>query len=681
MRGRDPAIPRTPRKGQSAAGGRISERFERRQGAGAAAQTDAEGCRRDRAAGKISVTIFRTVSPAPAPAAEPGAARAATPRAALAALAGDRPFRAFATLWMLLQLGVLLPPSVAPWILAYRYDVIFLVLGAATAVALALAARSAAAVGERQALLLAAAAFALWATQETIDFLAADAAVHGALAVLNTGLLLGFYLLLLLAVDVGRSGTDAPRISSARAVERFGVGLGILFLYLYWVALPAHFEGRFPLTRAPSPFFFELLDFALIAFVAISWRREPEPRRRAAWCAAFATGVALALADLLTLTAERGGWSYAELPWTDPIWLLPHLLVVAAARLLVVLPAGPRRAPVEEEEAVPPGRVSLLFLLLLVHSAAHLLDERWAGPAGAAAAAARNWLELGALAVLGPLAVVHQRLLERAIDRMRREVGDARVRLEASRRLDALGRLAGGVAHDFGNDLQVILGYTERLLDGEPEPARRRQLESVRVAAERAAELNGELLAVGRSPARPAAPLLLDESITGLLPRLRELAGTEVVVSFTPGAAGAEVAFGALQLERVLVNLAANARDAMARGGRLALTTAWRSLGPAGAAGFEETVTSGEYAELSVADSGDGMDEDTLGRLFEPFFTTKGPGRGNGLGLIVVQGLIRRAGGHVRVESAPGRGTRFEILLPIAGALEPPAIETAVPTP
>src|SRR5690606_35084419 len=122
------------------------------------------------------------------------------------------------------------------------------------------------------------------------------------------------------------------------------------------------------------------------------------------------------------------------------------------------------------------------------------------------------------------------------------------------------------------------------------------------------------------------------------------------------------------------VNLAANARDAMPDGGRLALTTAWRSLGLAGAAGFEEQVAAGEYAELSVADSGAGMDTETRARLFEPFFTTKGPGRGNGLGLIVVQGLIRRAGGHVRVGSTPGRGSRFEILLPLAGT-EAPAID------
>jgi signal transduction histidine kinase len=617
---------------------------------------------------------------APAPSAALEAERAAAPTGAASALASDRPFVAFAATWLVLQLVALVPASVAPWVLAYRYDVVFLVLGAATATTLALTARSAAAVAERQALLLAAAAFGLWATQETIDVFFAEASSRGALAVLNTGLLLGFYLLFLLAVDVGRAGTDAPRISSARAVERLGVGLGILFLYLYWVALPAHFEGRFPLTRAPSPLFFELLDLALIVFVAIALRREPERRRQLAWRAALGAVVALALADLLTLTAGRGGWSFVDLPWTDPIWMLPHLLVVAAARTLVVLPAGERRPPAEEL-AVPTGRVSLLFLLLMAHAAAHLLDLRWAGAPEAEAAMARNWLELGALAILGPLAAVHQHLLERTVDRMRREVLEGRVRLEASRRLDALGRLAGGVAHDFGNDLQVILGYTARLLDGEPDPARRRQLGAVRTAAERAAALNAELLAVGRAPARPAAPLGLDAAIGALLPRLREVAGETVGVTFTPGAAGAEVAFGPLQLERVLVNLAANARDAMPEGGRLALTTAWRSLGPAGAAGFEERVAAGEYAELSIADSGAGMDRETLDRLFEPFFTTKGPERGNGLGLIVVQGLIRRAGGHVRAESAPGRGTRFEILLPIAGAAEPPALEAAVPIP
>ncbi len=225
--------------------------------------------------------------------------------------------------------------------------------------------------------------------------------------------------------------------------------------------------------------------------------------------------------------------------------------------------------------------------------------------------------------------------------------------------MEAVGRLAGGVAHDFNNLLTAILGFSHLALQQVDDPALRADLEQVIVTAERAARLTSQLLAFSRQQPQTVKLADVAESLTALEPMLRCLIGADVALAteFAPNLGRVAVDPG--QLEQVVMNLAVNARDAMQSGGRLTLRASTSVAEP------DERRPQG-YVVIEVADTGSGMDAETLARVFEPFFTTKEEGRGTGLGLSTVYGIVRQSGGTVSVESRPGVGTSFFVNLPIA---------------
>jgi PAS domain S-box-containing protein len=239
-------------------------------------------------------------------------------------------------------------------------------------------------------------------------------------------------------------------------------------------------------------------------------------------------------------------------------------------------------------------------------------------------------------------------------------------RLGQAEKMEAIGRLAGGVAHDFNNLLTVISGYTEILLARSDVPGRE-QLAEIAHAAEQAAGLTRQLLAFSRRQVLHPRVLDLNDIVAGMEPMVRRIIGDDVSVGvrLTPGLAAVEA--DQAQVERVILNLAANARDAMPNGGRLTIETANVELD-------DDYVTSrgegtpGANVLLAVSDTGVGMSEDVQRHLFEPFFTTKGPGAGTGLGLSTVFGVVKQSGGSIYVYSEEGRGTTFKIYLPAAEA-------------
>jgi signal transduction histidine kinase len=233
-----------------------------------------------------------------------------------------------------------------------------------------------------------------------------------------------------------------------------------------------------------------------------------------------------------------------------------------------------------------------------------------------------------------------------------------------SQKMEAIGRLAGGVAHDFNNLLTVIRGHGElvvRKLEGD-HPMRRNLLE-IGLAAERAAALTHQLLAFSRKQVLQPRTLDLGEVVERMSTLLQRLIGEDVeLVTRRRGPLGSVRADPA-QMEQVIVNLAVNARDAMPQGGVLDLELANVELDQTFAHGHAGMVP-GAYVVLSVTDTGQGMDEDTKARIFEPFFTTKEVGKGTGLGLATVYGIVKQSEGFIWVYSEPGRGTTFKIHLP-----------------
>jgi PAS domain S-box-containing protein len=239
-------------------------------------------------------------------------------------------------------------------------------------------------------------------------------------------------------------------------------------------------------------------------------------------------------------------------------------------------------------------------------------------------------------------------------------------RLIQAQKMDAVGRLAGGVAHDFNNLLVVISGYTDLLLGTVKDDASLTQLREISQAAGRAGELVAQLLAFGRRAPSLTELVDLDALIRGIEPMLRRLLDRDIGLVVEVADEISPVRADSGQLEQVLVNLVINARDAMPDGGEIRLQATHAGL--EGAQAAELGLAAGQWVLLTVADNGCGMSGETRARIFEPFFTTKAPGKGTGLGLATVFGIVEQASGTIAVDTEPGRGTTFSIYLRAANA-------------
>ncbi len=251
--------------------------------------------------------------------------------------------------------------------------------------------------------------------------------------------------------------------------------------------------------------------------------------------------------------------------------------------------------------------------------------------------------------------------------------------LHQAAKMEAIGQLAGGIAHDFNNLLTVIGGYAQLLSISTPDAALiRRAAAEITKASERATMLTSQLLVSSRKQVAQLAPLDVNASIHGLLSVIERLVGENTRIERNLEAELPSIIADRIQIDQVLLNIILNARDAMPAGGRIEVSTRLRSLSKHEAS--LRRLAEGQYVVLSIADQGHGMDERTLARLFEPFFTTKEPGRGTGLGLATVYGIVQSCRGAIHVESTPGKGSTFDVYFPIAdsAATEPTA---AVPAP
>ena len=257
----------------------------------------------------------------------------------------------------------------------------------------------------------------------------------------------------------------------------------------------------------------------------------------------------------------------------------------------------------------------------------------------------------------------------------------AELQLRQAQKMEAIGQLASGMAHDLNNVLTVILGYADLIAEQiGPDKPIGGDLQEIVFAAERASALTHRLLAFSRKHRAAPVPLALNAVVDAVVPMLRRLLPESIDMEVSLGAEVLPVEADAIELEQVVINLAVNARDAMSSGGRLTIVTRPARLSAAEAEGRE--VPPGDYVVLSVRDTGVGISAGAQKVMFDPFFTTKAPGHGTGLGLAAVRGVVSRSGGYIEVESEPGAGAEFTIYLPrTALPIEVPAPKERVGAP
>jgi signal transduction histidine kinase/CheY-like chemotaxis protein len=488
-------------------------------------------------------------------------------------------------------------------------------------------------------------------------------------------LFLAYYFTLLLATAVKpHERTDALPLSPILLTEVVAGLVLAIGLLEYFVLLPSRLTPTAYESYVPSLSLYVLLDVVLVVRVGTWCWRGAGRRWRIPYAALAAAFACTLLHDIHELLVYSAGQLLTPSVW-DIIWWAQFACLILAARASAIASrtedAGPTDdfAPVHQQLFGPV--VSFAFILPVIHLGGHL-----SGLLDSVLDAQREIVVLACAVALGALAVFHQKLMNDQYRVVSRTLHEAQIQLQQSRKMEALGRLAGGVAHGFNNLLSVIVGYTEILMERiGPGEKNLDALQQIRFAAERAATLTRQLATFSRGRLDQEVSLDLDQALVTHVPTIRRMLTEGILLNVVPGSGGAWILVDPQQFERALLNVVANARDAMPGGGTLSITT--RALVVAAKESPAlDLVPPGPYVEVTVADTGHGMDDDVRSRLFEPFFSTRSGEDHRGLGLPIVYGVVRQASGHIQVDSQPGKGAIVRMYFP-----RHPAPVEAVPVP
>ena len=462
--------------------------------------------------------------------------------------------------------------------------------------------------------------------------------------------------------------------SSGDVLYRFsliGASVFIALMFGYFVVVPWAVQPSENLQYFASFNLYVTLDTLLTLKFALLFFLTRDPRWRRCFALMAAANGVLAVGDLLEGLGLAAILETVEGGRIDTIWLFTHFFL-----FVMILTCTGRAAKIEErsEETLSPIQ-SLLpfyaFALPLVHLGLDLL-----GYLDPNARAPREAIVFFGLVLFGALSLLQQVNLERAVASLRsaltiRALDD---KLRQSQRLEAIGRLAGGIAHDFNNLLMVIKSYAElavQQLSAGDQPVREKLAEIDR-AADRAAGLVRQLLAFGRRQVLRPEVVHVNDLVNSLQDMLSRIIGDDVdlTVKLAPDAGHTRV--DPALLEQVIVNLVVNARDAMPRGGEVTIGTRLVDFDPGRS---RKSPDDPGRVELTVSDTGVGIDPEIRDRIFEPYFTTKDMEKGTGLGLATVYGIVDQSGGSIEVESESGVGTTFRVCLPRAPEAPPADVD------
>ena len=546
----------------------------------------------------------------------------------------------------------------------YRDDLSFALLAAVVAFASFAGVGAARSRSERRFRTLIGASFSLWAAIELLELVFGKTAAGGNFAPLDSLFVVYYVLFGFAALDDRRLG-EAAETRLLRALRRAETAVFACGVFVYFVVLPSQLDPDSFASYLPSAFLYVALDGYLLALFARRLLRAESAAEKTRWRLVTLSGALFLVSDALFFFDVSGAFDASLYPLVDFVWFVPHLALIFALRM----PGTGERTSGEVdlgERELPPAPFAPSFLYAALVPLIHLVAATIGVASGPAAQAQRAWA-LALTVLLGGLAAYHQRRIVNTHLALRRELLESRQRLGAARKLEAIGHLAAGVAHDFNNLLTVVVGRAELLLGRTTDPAAQRDLELVIRSAGRAADLTQELLAVGQRGMGVTRRIDVAELLESIRGELVELCGArvELVCEREDALTPLVVEIDPAHLERVFRNLASNARDAMADGGRLTILTRLRRIDVERPAPWLE-LARGAYASIVFEDTGAGMDEATLQHLFEPFFTTKTLGRGTGLGLATAYGLVRQHGGGIAASNRLNRGARFEVLLPLA---------------
>jgi signal transduction histidine kinase/ActR/RegA family two-component response regulator len=478
------------------------------------------------------------------------------------------------------------------------------------------------------------------------------------------------YLCLAIAAEMGPH--RQPGWSRSDLQHRFGLagaGLCAFGLLTYFVYIPASMDAGAYGSMIPTYVLFVGLDlYVAVRFFVLMREARPGPWRMI--FGLFAITAALwAVTDLLEQLNLSGTITIMRDSPLSLLWF-PHFFTALLAVRLRSRTSAEHLTPDDESDIVEGDLraqivsgplLAYAFVFPIAHISLYSI-----GLLGPATRLARESVVLVMLISLGGLALLQDLMQRKRARRLVDDLGRAHAELQRARRLEAVGQLAGGVAHGFNNLLTAIRGSVRLAREEIDRTEVARLCDSVDRAVDQAGSLTQQLLAVGRRQTLRPETVCLDRLVANSRDLLNGIVGRNIVLRVRLDGDGASVCVDPAQFNQVLLNLAANARDAMPQGGTLTVTTRM--------ARFEDgdrvagsKVKAGDYVALEAHDTGHGMDRATLDRIFEPFFTTKDERGGNGLGLATVYGIVNQSGGSIHVESVPGASTKFTVLLPRAG--------------